>query len=253
MLKYRVKLTLLVIPLLTLLISLGFWQLSRYDQKLDLEQTLQQRRTLPAISYSDIRNYEDPLYLPLKVSGRFISDQYFLHDNQVYQGQAGYDLIVPFITHEGGWILVNRGWLSSASREELPDFQRIEGEVELSGTLYRLLGKPFMLGEDSWREGWPKRIQTLDFKRMEKTLGQKIPSILLVLDEGQPGAQTMRPLQMKTGSQKHLGYAFQWFTMALVLLGLYGYQLSRQMNKQSSNKSNNKSDKHGKRSYAGRG
>ena len=77
-----------------------------------------------------------------------------------------------------------------------------------------------MLGEDVWREEWPKRIQALDFERMGKALEQKIPSILLVLDEGQPGAQTMRPLQMKTGSQKHLGYAFQWFTMALVLTGV---------------------------------
>ena len=249
MLKYRVKLTLLVIPLLTLLISLGFWQLSRYEQKLDLEQTLQQRRSMLAISYSDIRDYADPLYLPLKVTGRFVADQYFLHDNQVYQGRAGYDLIVPFITDEGGWILVNRGWVPSESREALPDIQQVEDEVELSGTLYRLLGKPFMLGEDVWREEWPKRIQALDFERMGKALEQKIPSILLVLDEGQPGAQTMRPLQMKTGSQKHLGYAFQWFTMALVLLGLYGYQLSKQMNKQS----NSTSNKHGKGSYAGRG
>ncbi|MGI9275864.1 MAG: SURF1 family protein [Endozoicomonas sp.] len=241
MMGLRTKLTLLVIPLLALLISLGFWQLSRYGQKLDLEQGLEQRRSMPPLSYSDLRNYEDPLFLPLKVTGRFFQGRYFLHDNQIHKGRAGYDLIAPFVTSSGSWVLVNRGWVSATSRDELPDLEEINGEVQLSGTIYRLLGKPFMLGEDTWMEGWPKRIQTLDFERMGKALGQKIPSMLLILDEGQPGAQTMRPLLVKTGSQKHLGYAFQWFTMALVLLGMYGYQLSKQMNK------------HGKREDAGRG
>lgn len=100
-----------------------------------------------------------------------------------------------------------------------------ESEIMLTGTLYRPLGKAFTLGEDLWTEGWPKRIQTIDFGQIQSTLNQKVPSILLVLNEQQPGALQMRGLTIKTTSDKHLGYMFQWFTMALVLLGLYLYRM----------------------------
>lgn len=45
--SYRVKLSLLVLLLLPLLIKLGFWQMSRYQEKLELEQTLAERQTMP--------------------------------------------------------------------------------------------------------------------------------------------------------------------------------------------------------------
>lgn len=225
MLKYRIKLSLLVILLLPLLISLGFWQLSRYEQKLELEQLQAGRLTMPPMPYSDIARFSDPVYLPVSVQGRFDSARYFLRDNQVHEGRAGYELVMPFTMNNGLSLLVNRGWLPAESREVLPEIKTPQGEVELTGTLYRPLGKAFMLGEDIWAETWPKRIQTLDFEKMQTALNLEIPSMLLVLSERQPGVLEVRPVTMKTTSSKHLGYSFQWFTMALVLSGLYLYQM----------------------------
>ena len=55
MLKYRTKLSLLVMLLMPLLIIPGFWQLSRYQQKLDLEQMLQERLVMSPVPFSDIK------------------------------------------------------------------------------------------------------------------------------------------------------------------------------------------------------
>ncbi|AMO54336.1 hypothetical protein GZ77_22445 [Endozoicomonas montiporae] len=225
MLKYRIKLSLLVMLLLPLLVSLGLWQLSRYEQKLELEQMLIERLHMSPLSYSDVKQFPDPMYLPVNVQGQFDASRYFLRDNQVHAGQAGYELIMPFTTIDGQTILVNRGWLNSVSRETLPDVITPSSTIELTGTLYRPLGKAFTLGEDVWTELWPKRIQALDFPKMRAALNLEIPSMLLVLTSGQPGALQVRPVTMKTSSGKHLGYSFQWFTMALVLLGLYLYQM----------------------------
>lgn len=109
MLKYRIKLSLLVMLLMPLLISLGFWQLSRYEQKLGLEQMLKERLVMPPLRYSDANAYVDPMYLPVTVKGRFDSDRYFFRDNQVYAGQVGYELLMPFVTHEanGCWLIVD--------------------------------------------------------------------------------------------------------------------------------------------------
>ncbi|MET4692332.1 SURF1 family protein [Endozoicomonas lisbonensis] len=225
MLKYRIKLSLLVMLLLPLLISLGLWQLSRYEQKLELEQMLAERLVMSPLLYSEVKRFPDPMYLPVKIQGRFDASRYFLRDNQVYAGLAGYELIMPFTTTDGHSLLVNRGWLNSESREILPDVKTPETVVELTGTLYRPLGKAFTLGEDIWAGSWPKRIQALDFKKMKTALNLEIPSMLLVLADQQPGALQVRPITMKTTSGKHLGYSFQWFTMALVLLGLYLWQM----------------------------
>lgn len=226
MLKYRTKLSLLVILLMPLLISLGLWQLSRYQQKLDLEQMFQERLVMSPVSFPDIKNFTDPIYLPVKIVGHFDSGRYFLRDNQVYEGKVGYEVLMPFLTSGGQWLLVNRGWVGSASREILPHISTPQTAVEIKGTVYRPLGKAFTLGEDVWTDDWPKRIQALDFEKAGRVLGQKIPTMLLVLNDNEPAALQVRPLAFKTTSAKHLGYAFQWFTMALVLLGLYLYRIT---------------------------
>ena len=225
--SYRVKLSLLVALLLPLLLKLGFWQLSRHHEKFELEQTLAERQSLPALSLSEVQRYEDPMYLPVNITGHFNSTQYFLLDNQIYQGKAGYDLIMPFITANGEWLLVNRGWLPSVNRLELPEITTPKGEINLSGSLYRQLGKPFTLGEDVWGNDWPKRIQAIHFNRMSDALKQPLPLFIVQLNANESGVFQVRPKEMKTSASKHLGYAVQWFLMAMVLLGLYLWQMKR--------------------------
>ncbi|WP_263081396.1 SURF1 family protein [Endozoicomonas sp. Mp262] len=225
---FKLRLSLLVLLLLPLLVGLGLWQLSRYQQKLELEQTWEARKQLAPMPISRLNDYQDPLYLPIKVQGRFVSDTYFLLDNQVFNGQAGYELLMPFVTNEGQWILVNRGWLpSTGSREELPAAGIDNRQYELSGTIYRAMGKPFLLAEDQWQEGWPKVIQAVDYSRISSVLSQAIPPLLLVLNANEPGSLQVRPIKAVMSSAKHLGYALQWFTMALVLSGLYGIQIRK--------------------------
>lgn len=175
--SYQVKLSLLVVLLLPLLINLGLWQLSRYQEKLELEQTLAERQTMPALSLSDVSGYADVMYLPISVHGRFLADRAFLLDNQIHEGRVGYDLIMPLLANDGQYLLVNRGWIPAQARDLLPDIETPAGELELTGTLYRLLGEPFTLGEDIWQEEWPKRIQAIHFQRMGEALGQPLPCI----------------------------------------------------------------------------
>ncbi len=224
---FKIRLSLLVFLLLPVLLSLGFWQLSRYEQKLELEETWTNRQSQPPQPISALTSYDDPLYLPLKVSGRFIQDKSFFLDNQVFNGQAGYDLITPFILDSGQWLLVNRGWVSSISRDVLPRALIDKGYYQLVGTVYRPLGKPFLLKDDVWASDWPKRIQAVDFEKMAEAMSHNILPVLLSLHHGQPGALQIRPLKTPVSSDKHLGYAFQWFLMATVLMGLYLFHMKK--------------------------
>ena len=227
MLSFRVKLSLLVVVLLPILVSLGIWQLSRYQDKLKLEQVYEYRRQLPSLNFSEVLAYKDPLYLPLTVSGRFDPERYFLLDNQIYQGKPGYGLLMPFITDKGEWLLVDRGWLPLVDRDTFPEISTPAGQQTITGNVYRSFGQSFLLTDDLWQIHWPKRIQSLDFNRVQATLGRNIPAMTLVLNENQPGAEQFRPISLNMKSAKHLGYAIQWFAMALVLVGLYIYRLRR--------------------------
>ncbi|MRI33340.1 hypothetical protein EOPP23_10125 [Endozoicomonas sp. OPT23] len=240
--SYRVKLSLLVALLLPVLLKLGFWQLSRYQEKLDLELSLKERLEMPVMSLFEANRYADPMYLPVKVRGRFVSDQYFLHDNQIHNGQAGYDLLMPFVTESGRWLLINRGWLVSGFRDVLPDITTSSGPLEIKGSLYRLLGDSFTLGQDYWGEDWPKRIQSIDFNRVSDALNKSVPMFIFKLDADQAGALQYRPQEFRTSSQKHLGYAVQWFLMSLVLLALYLWQMKNHASSTSFNNTTNREE-----------
>ena len=227
MFSFRLKLSLLVFGLFPILVSLGIWQLSRYHEKLSLEQVYDARRYLAPLSFSEISSYVDPLFLPVEISGQYIPDKYFLLDNQIYNGKPGYDLLMPFMMASNELLLVNRGWLPLISREVLPEVFTPEGNLVVQGNIYRPLGESFLLTEDLWEEKWPKRIQSLDFLKVEAALGQSLPELTLVLSESQPGTEQVRPVSINTKSEKHLAYAFQWFAMALVLIGLYLFRMKQ--------------------------
>ena len=211
--------------MLPVLISLGIWQLSRYEQKLVLKNTYESRKTLKPHTISEVLSYEDPLYLPVTVSGHFDVTHYFLLDNQIYQGEPGYELLMPFLTDGGNWLLINRGWLAGGSREQLPVVTKDKKHQTLIGVVYKPLGKPFMLAEDIWSKSWPKRIQAFDHLKMSEAIGHTIPDFFIMLRSGEPGAERIRPTITNLKSEKHRGYAFQWFAMAFILCALYGFQM----------------------------
>ncbi len=234
MFGFRLKLTLLVFCLLPALLSLGVWQLSRFQEKQVLEKMYESRRMLVPVSLSELASFSDPLYIPLELTGQFDSERYFFLDNQVWQGKAGYELFMPFMTLGGDWVLVNRGWVSMQDRNVLPDVTTEKGIHTISGLSYRSFGQAFLLSEDQWSDDWPKRIQALDIPRMAQTLKEELPAVTLVLNAGQTHAEQVRPLTLNMKASKHLGYAFQWFAMASVLLGLYFYRMRKVSNTSNS-------------------
>ena len=52
-------------------------------------------------------------------------------------------------------------------------------------------------------------------------------NFFLIIHSQQPNAEQVRPVVINLKSEKHLGYAIQWFVMACVLLLLYGFQMIR--------------------------
>jgi surfeit locus 1 family protein len=220
----RPFMTLLTIVLMASLISLGRWQLRRADEKQALFDSFAAGTdaTLPiGLGTAHLRRYQH-----VEASGRYDQTRQILIDNMVNAGRAGYFVITPFALAGGGWILVNRGWVPlGASRAERPaiavagDTRRLRGRADnmpspgIQMGTKAALAPPYpvvagfpshgeiagLLGESSWTSA----------------------ADLVLLDPGEPDGYVRAWAAPGFPPIRHIGYAVQWFALALTLAVIY--------------------------------
>ncbi len=229
--RFDWKLTLLTAVLFPLLVSLGFWQLRREQEKLDLQQQYAARQNEAPVSLDAIDLADDQQYRQVEFSGRYDNGNSFLLDNRIHQGQVGYDLVTPVITDANLVVLVNRGWLpQGTSRERLPVPVVIDGDVMLRGSIYVPVGTPFVLDDAITSDRGPRVVQVLNPIQMAEAAGYAANMLFpysVRLADSAPGVLVRDWPVISTTPEKHRGYAAQWFAMAAMLLGLYLYYSTR--------------------------
>jgi len=218
--------TLAMLVLLPLLLSLGFWQLDRAQQKRLLLQKFQMRQHLPPfLSLAEINAKADIRYYPIRLQGIFDNSHSLLLDNQFYQHQPGYYVITPFLPlHQTKAILVNRGWIPQQGlRTLLPKIPVAIGIQEIQGLIQIPTAKPFTLGPIADSTGWPWRIETLQLAPIQRRLGYEIAPFVVLLNPSATVSFKREWLPVNTAMppQRHVAYAVQWFALALTLLIIY--------------------------------
>ncbi|WP_372747311.1 SURF1 family protein [Litorivivens sp.] len=222
-------LALLVAFIVPVLLTLGFWQLQRAQDKQQVLQQQQAQQMLPPLVLNNVRA-DLPEFRAVTIRGRFDPVRYWLLENRIHNGQYGFEVVSPFELENGDTVLVHRGWLAGdRGRRLLPEVQTPDGLITLTGFLDRGGASGFSLGEEETGEGWPKRLQWLPIARAEQHLGKPLPNLLLRLERGQPGMYTPTYSAVNMPPEKHTGYAVQWFGMAAIIIALFGWHLWRQL------------------------
>ncbi|HEY7886394.1 MAG TPA: SURF1 family protein [Cellvibrionaceae bacterium] len=211
------KITVLVVLALPLLLSLGFWQLDRAEQKRTLELGFAEQQARAPVSLADNSISQLPLYQRIIAEGQFDNEHTWLLDNKQRRGQVGYEVVSPFRLTGGEIILVNRGWVAAkASRDELPEVTPVNGVQTIFAELVDVSEHPLLDAENT-REAWPRVVMAIETKAMAAQLGKPVAPRYLRLDASSAGAFETDWHTMQVGSEKHTGYAVQWFAMALAL------------------------------------
>ena len=214
-----------------MLVGLGFWQLYRADYKQGLQDLYDQRAAARPVTLDALKPQQDVAYLAVKLQGRFDNQYHFLLDNRVFNGHPGYEVVSTFLLEpeirladgqviESVW--VNRGWLPmGADRSEMPAIETVVGDQIIHGQLV-IPVEAFVLADVPLSGQWPEVIQKIDLEAINTRRGleQTLPYILR-LAAGEPGSFQVNWKPVNTAPQKSLGYAVQWFLMALVLTGLF--------------------------------
>jgi len=219
--------TLVTVLLFPLFVYLGFWQLGRMAEKIQLQTELENRITSPPLKIEDIKSENNIRFHRLQVKGEFLNTDQILLDNQIFQGQAGYHIITPLYPENSEDIakilLIDRGWVPiEEDRSNIPSIKPIQGTVTITGIINQP-PQPLVLEETPLAKHpiFPLLLQTIDFKKLETVLDHSIFPFLVQLQAESPYAYTTPPITFGVPANRHLGYAVQWFTMAIISLLYY--------------------------------
>lgn len=217
-------------------------------------------KELNALNTANKDPSKDLRFYKIKATGQFLNTHQLLLDNQVSGGQSGYLVITPFIPEDDNKILlVNRGWIPiGEDRNKIPQIFAIEPPVTLEGILNKP-SQPlrlFNFNSNHKLENpiYPLVLQSIDFKSLSNLMKNDILPYIINLQSSasilptnitnskeistesnnesnslsnpssvfsSPYTYKILPLTFGVSSDRHLGYALQWFTMAFIALCYY--------------------------------
>lgn len=224
--KKPVLATIITLIAVVIMCGLGTWQLERGEEKKDRLAQIEARKNEKPIDIDALMGFEGDIRdIPFSLNGRVMTDKAFLVDNKLHKGQVGYQVLVPVEMNQGV-ILVNFGWIKGGQyRDEIPSFVLPQGMVTLDGVVSVPQLNP-VVRETAINDGvWPKVIQQTDLPLLEEFVDTPLAGFVMLLspEHSEGFERNWQPVVMSP--QKHLGYAIQWYGLALASILVYVFAL----------------------------
>ncbi len=208
----------IVLPLLfgiigcVVLATLGAWQMQRLAWKSAMLDEIEARIVAQAVALPETFDIEADRFLPVFVTGRTTGEE-LVALTSVPRVGPGYRVVSAFETDDGRRILVDEGFVLSAAR----DVVRPAVAMSVVGNLH-----------------WPREVDGftpepdlgagLVFARDVTVMAQALGTepVLVVAREVSGTDIRAMPLPVTSSGipNNHLGYAVQWFGLAIVWAGM---------------------------------
>ena len=223
-----------------ILLSLGFWQLARSEQKREYLQTQEQLLQQDALVIDG--NTPDDLaslkFRPVSVTGEYDVEHQFLVDNQHMHGKVGYLVLTPLKLSNQKIVLINRGWVPlNVDRKILPDIAFTQKQVSLTGRVNSFPSVGLQLsGAELPTSGWPAVVQVVQPKILGPLLHADVLSFQIELDPyAENGYLRSWSLPVLITPEKHIAYAVQWFGLAFTLTVLAFWSIRKKLHESATN------------------
>lgn len=197
--------------------------MSRAAQKEDLQSTMVaqgHQAPLDAAALALGTDLSTNLYRSVSVTGTWVAEHTVYLDNRQMDGKVGFFVFTPlWVQPDGPVVMVQRGWVARnfESRADVPVVQTPTGWVRVEGQIAPPPSKLYEPGVP----GLGLIRQNLDLMQFRQQTGLEL-SDFTVRQTG-PASEGLRRdwPAVALGVEKHYGYAFQWFAMSALVLGLY--------------------------------
>ncbi|HJU71222.1 MAG TPA: SURF1 family protein [Paucimonas sp.] len=202
-------------------VLLGQWQGRRAVEKEAIETTLSAREAVSPLAIGATPVAGDAVeYRRVMVKGEFVRDWPVYLDNRPYHGAAGFYLLMPLkIAGSSMHVLIVRGWLprNASDRVKLPDIPTPSGVVEIDGMARQHEPRLLQLGD---AEAPHPHAILQNLEAAEFAAASKLPMQPFLIEQSNDTHDGLirdwpRP---SSGIDKHRGYAFQWYALAVTAL-----------------------------------
>lgn len=203
--------------------ALGQWQLRRAAGKEHLQADIMmqsQRAALNARDVSRIDNFELENHRLVSVRGVWQASKTVFLDNRPMGDKTGFWVYTPLaLENTDRMVLVQRGWLPRdfLDRTKLPALDTPAGSVSVQGRIAPPPSKLYAFkGEDLGQIR-----QNIEIAVLRKETGLPLLNASIV-QIGSPSEGLQRDWPAPDlGVDRHYGYAFQWFALCALTVGLF--------------------------------
>ena len=225
---------LFVLALVAAMVTAGFWQISRLQDKRDRNDRVAARTALAPVDVQGLAEpgsfdtVSDLEFRRVTATGRYLPADEVLVRSRSLEGAPGSWVLTPLLLADGTAVVVNRGWISNPGElHAVPEASAAPtGPVEVAG-LVRLTETRGRFGPQDPAEGTLTDLARADVARLDQQVAQDLLPFFVQLLEQSPEIDLTRdpePVPAPTLDEgPHLSYAVQWFIFTTV--AVVGYPL----------------------------
>jgi surfeit locus 1 family protein len=197
------------------LIGLGTWQVQRLTWKTALLAQIQSQMQKPPVLMDEKIDAAEWEWRRVLLAGHFLYDHEFLVKPRTLDGVNGYHMLVPFLRASGGIVMVDRGWISD---ELMPKANRPQGTIQLEGIAQQPHPGYFTPKNNPQKNDW----YWPDVNAMAAAANLPPPApVIVAIAARTPGVYPAGGKVQVNVRNDHLQYAIFWYTMAVILLGIF--------------------------------
>ncbi len=199
---------------------LAIWQLARREEaqvEIELVESNWDRAPQPLDSVlTSLDSFDaDSKWMPVELSGHYLTDEQLLVRGRPLAGVAGFEVLVPFELPDGTVFIVNRGWLPAGNEQDEPDIVPAAPTGELTVVARLKAGEPIVAG----RSAPDGQVATIHLPTIADEIGAPMYTGAYGLLASESTATATRPtaaIKPVPDEGPHLSYAFQWFVFGLL-------------------------------------
>lgn len=167
-------------------------------------------------------------YRPVTVTGNYLVEEQVLVRNRPRSGNPGFEVITPLELSDGTVFMVDRGWLPTGEKQDLPDVIPAPPTGTVTVTARLKAGEPHLPG----RSAADGQIATIQLEDLQKQVGAKAfvgAYGLLISESPEPkDARPLAALKPEIDQGMHLSYALQWIVFALLGFAFLAYAIRQE-------------------------